>query len=370
MNLMSQIFVKMGDTQVLDFPGPGQWCQPIAVPLTTASDPTPFPKGAKIRYIITPSDRYTPGIKRAFPVGGVLLPDNSPDNFQIIARNSDTAAGASTASFFWLAIAENVGGRPEGDKVASYPLGQLFIGQPASFLRSNTVGDQQALPTIDDQAAGLPAAGDAFSANQLYRFNDNFGIQFEKGAKPLVFATANNVGCGVSPYQPTHNAATVGLVQDSRPPFSPEGFRLIVRNSDVAGSCGFNWVALQQLYGATPPGPPYVANLIVDTGHFPYDDPDLDFNQSGTDGDWAFGEIQFSAPFGGTPVVLISARFDFGASFLPETFEGTSSCAPVAIAQNVTPFGFTLAARNSDTNPNGGSASFDWIAFSQVTGRL
>jgi hypothetical protein len=37
--------------------------------------------------------------------------------------------------------------------------------------------------------------------------------------------------------------------------------------------------------------------------------------------------------------------------------------APVAIAQNVTRFGFTLAARDSDTNGNGGMAFFDWVAF-------
>ena len=41
--------------------------------------------------------------------------------------------------------------------------------------------------------------------------------------------------------------------------------------------------------------------------------------------------------------------------------KGEKVCAPVGIASNVTPYGFTIAARNSDCAA--GQAGFDYVAF-------
>jgi len=102
--------------------------------------------------------------------------------------------------------------------------------------------------------------------------------------------------------------------------------------------------------------------LLVDTGLFPSPTAlgPFNFTPAGTTGDWASAEIQFNATFAAAPVVLITPLFYqpyFGES------GGTSSCAPIGIVQNVTRYGFSLAARNTDTNSVGGNASFYWIAF-------
>jgi hypothetical protein len=92
--------------------------------------------------------------------------------------------------------------------------------------------------------------------------------------------------------------------------------------------------------------------LVVDTGL----SDEFWFAPNNQHGDWVTAEIQFSVPFLIAPAVLITAKVQIVATF-------GAGCMPVAIAQNVTRFGFTLAARNSDTNGNGGSAFFDWVAF-------
>jgi hypothetical protein len=176
------------------------------------------------------------------------------------------------------------------------------------------------------------------------------------------------------------NAAAVALVVDQAPGFgslsaiSPTGFNLIARNSDAAGTCGFNWIALLQLFGtAAAPTTPVLprgaaaspVNLMVDTGEFGAPTgPEINFKQAGTVGDWFSAEVQFSRPFAVEPVVLITPHFPppyYGEG--PPSSNVFSGCAPVAMAQNVTRFGFTLAAHNTDTNNTGGNASFYWVAF-------
>jgi hypothetical protein len=308
---------------------------------------------------VTASDRYAPlpgpgqgqGIDTVFPVAAVRLDlPTTPNSFTIRARNSDTNQNGGSASFFWLAVAEI----PR--TTLPTPINQTFIGQPASFSATNNVGDRQQFPNIFDPT--LPAA----IKGGRYSFNGTFGpgpfAQTVVG-RPLVFATANSVGSG-----PVHNAPAVALVQDNpltqNTPIDPTGFSLIARNSDtVAGLCGFNWVALQQGLTNTlgagpmyPPGVPPPPDLLVDTGR------SLEFMFAPTNhhGDWVTAEIQFSVPFVIPPAVLITPIVR-----VLDTFGAW--CMPVAIAQNVTRFGFTLAARNSDTNSSGGNAFFDWVAF-------
>jgi hypothetical protein len=363
---MSKAFIKMGDTGQETYFGPTNTLlgsQQIDLQLDLI-DPEPFPSGAVIRFILTASDRYQPsgtgGIHSAFPAAAVLLEPASPNTYTILARNTDTAQGGGSASFFWLAIAENVGPR----QTLPIPINQTFVGQPASFSATNSFGDHQQLPNFFDPTS---------PGNRPYRyaFNGTFGpgpFGLTVAERPLVFATANNIGCG-----PAHNAAAIGLVQDAFygapffPSIDPTGFQMKARNSDTAaGFCGFNWVALQQGLSNSPLAPSYSlgvpqpADLLVDTGQ------SLEFSFAPTNhyGDWVSAEIQFSVPFLIEPVVLLTARVpNFGGFGNPGTGTVESGCAPVAIAQNVTRFGFTLAARNSDTNGNGGVAYFDWVAF-------
>jgi hypothetical protein len=375
MNRMSQVFIAMGETSAAHFARTGTTGDWLFFPINTNA---PNPTSPTMRYIVTPSDRFSTGTPdRAFPVGGTSYL-GAPPGLNIVARNSDTAASGGSASFFWLAIDE---GQPP---VASQgiPLSQKLIGQPADFAATNTTGDHQVFPNIfnpPDQAGE--------SVANLLRFTlpysfvrtigtttiSTFGTSLPAvgmGQRPLVFATANNAGCGVSPYLPTHNAAAVALVVDSgySELMSSAGFKFIARNADVAGTCGFNWVALlptttSPVSGVflVPTGAPQPLDLLVDTGVFPPSTRDqFNFTAARTDGDWASAEVQFNAPFAAEPVVLVSPQFS------EPYFDGSgaqSSCAPVGTVQNVTRYGFTLAARNTDTNRAGGNAVFHWAAF-------
>jgi hypothetical protein len=391
LTLMSQRFIKMGDTGLcVDSAGnrqASQWFAPtnsngdtrtFTVPLNPPHDPNPFPNSATaIRFIVTTSDRYPiPGPNNievtdgSFPVAMVegfpptIQPGESwPSTFTIRARNSDTAHLGGFASFMWLAISEDptFAVRP-GDAFPSVPNYQTFVGQPAPFPATNHTGDHQFFPNLWD-----PATQNPISTEGLYRFNGTFGTgpftaptpgmpTSTPAAEPLVFATANNAGWG-SQGEPQHNCAAVPragtpVLTGGGADITPQGFGIVARNSDTAaGSCGFNWIAFKQ----TQKGP----DVAVDTGQLPVQlpptEPFFEFAPTGHNGDWASAEIQFAAPFSITPVVLITPRIE-------TIFQG-ASCAPVPIAQNVTRFGFTLAARNSDTNPNVATANFDWVAI-------
>ncbi len=390
MNPLSNVFIKMGDTgvakQFARTNTPGDW-QTFQVSLTPPYDPEPFPSTANIRYIITPSDRYSASLNkdRAFPVGGIGWEATAPNSFIISARNSDTAAttpDGNEASFFWLAIAENVTRTAINNKgrVTSVPLNQTFIGQPANFVATQTTGDHQVLPIFFCPAQGNVPPPLQFAQNGSYSLMGTFGTApfptapNEIQNRPLIFATANNVGCGVSPYLPTHNAAAVALAVDQVPggaqQIVPSGFNLIARNSDLAGACGFNWVALLQLFGTRagpdvpvlPPGAQKPVDLMVDTGQVGPTPQQISFTNAGTQGDWFSAEVQFSMPFGIEPVVLITPQF-YQPYFGNPPNTNRSSCAPLGMVQNVTRVGFTLAAHNTDTNNVGGQASFYWVAF-------
>jgi hypothetical protein len=409
---LSKLFIKMGDTGLCTDPAhsgvlqPSQWfdvtntadgTRMFTVPLTSSPDTEPFPSDATaIRLIVTACGRYpTPN-----PNDNVIFSDNSfpvamvndfpstppwPTSFTILARNTDSAQQGGYASFMWLAIAQ--GGSPRNSDVNPFnltlaPMNQIFPGQAAPFPATKNSGDHQFFPNAWDPATGentIPGGAG------IYNFNNTFGrgpgpaplfpftspapgaTTSTAAAEPPVFATANNVGWG-SHGEPQHNAAAVPRVGaplyfDIQADILPLGFRLIARTSDTAaGSCGFNWVALKQVMQKAPPpspGQPWLpADPLVDMGQLPDAlGAGFNFSPTGITGDWASAEIQFSAPFNTVPVVLITPRVTFGMGAPGAT------CAPVPIAQNVTRFGFTLTARNSDTNPNVNNANFDWVAF-------
>jgi hypothetical protein len=394
MTPMSAAFIKMGETDQVYFSPTGHSGDTVvfSVPFaTTASDPEPFPLGAPVRIIVTPSDRYTRGLDRAFPVAAVWRADSA--GFKLSARNSDTSGKGGWASFFWLAIAEIRRTSPVG-----IPLNQTFIGQPANFAATGTIGD----PTLPDHQSLPNIYNLAFGDNQPFPLNNppysfvqtiagttfsTFGTSpFALNARPpsspprpLVFVTANNVGCGVGPYQhPAYNAGAIALVADNGRSslITPEGFRLIARNSGAAGACGFNWVAIVETIASSllapappPPGAVPPVNLAVDSGivsGLTASAVGFFFSQADTPGDWASAEVQFAGPFDAEPVVLVTPQFP-DSQPLPNPPLRSSSCAPVGMVQNVTRFGFTLAAINTDNNPAGGAASFYWVAFGRQT---
>jgi hypothetical protein len=263
--------------------------------------PPGLPANAKV--IVTASARFTdPRSPLAHVVARVE--DLSPSGFTIKARNSGCAAG--NASVNWLAIAET--GKSE------VPLSHLAIGQPRSFAADCTTGDTQAWSVTFPPMAPPP-----FPSN------------------PFVFLTANQIGYVGDP---VHNAAGVGIVGD----LGPMAFQLTARNSDCAsGDCGFNSVAMLQSL------PPLGGlDLLVDTGLV----DKFTFTQRCTPGDTIAVEIFFSRPFDTPPVVLATAV-------------GSGFCMPVCIVRNVTRFGFTLAARNSDCQVSAlpMESRFNWVAF-------
>jgi hypothetical protein len=389
---ISERFIKMGDT-ALASPEPcphfepagssGDWVQ-FTVPLIMNEDPEPFPDDATaVRFIITASNRYFPAgtpVDFVFPVGQVTFPASAsmtppawPPAFTIWARNSDTQQGGGYASFMWLAIAE--GASEPNKNFSPVPLNQIFVGQPASFAATNDDGDQQFFPYFSDPAGPytpIPGPGNVQST-AIYNFNETFSNATFTNIteEPFVFATANSYGTCLTG-SPAHNAAVVPVIGFTEalamenPYYQPQdmsvqGFQMIGRSSDTAkGLCGFSWAALKQT-SVNNPGQP----LLVDTGQLPGTlTQEFFFAPAGTQGDWASAEIQFSQnsagtrpPFNIEPVVLVTARGG------PDVAAAYPYVAPVAMAQNVTRFGFTLAARNSDSNPNGGAAGFDWVAF-------
>jgi hypothetical protein len=362
MKRLDQVFIEFGDTSNNTSLNGAKPFGVANTPAGTQSFNVDFtaPGDATVRFIITASDRYgqLTGIQDSvFPVGYILWPEiPDPSSFQIQARNCDTNTAGGSASFFWLAIAE------DAKPTATLPLNQIFAGQPAAYAPRGSGGDHQMLPNVSGLVDSLPTK---------YNFSTSFApgsFQPTVKGRPVIFATANNLGCGVSPYQQPHNAAAVPIVQDNwsrsyiADPEHPGGFTLNSCNSDTAGGlCGFNWVALQQRpAGSTPSQHEFIWS--VDTGAV-FDDVNLfSFAPDGQVGDWVSAEVQFSEPFALPPVVLTTAIVPIDQDFGPPG-AGPRGCAPVPMAQNVTRFGFTLAARNSDTNENGGLAFFHWAAF-------
>ena len=261
-----------------------------------------FPANANIVVILTASSRFT---ESGSPLAHVVAAVErlTPSGFDIIARNSGCAAGS--ASLNWLAVAET--GK------SAVPLSHVAIGQPQSFTADCTPGDTHGWPVPFPPTPPFPS-------------------------NPFVFLTANQIGYVGDP---GHNAAVVGVVGD----LGPMGFQLTARNSDSAsGDCGFNSVALLPSLPGTLGG----SDLLVDTGltgPFP-------FKQRGTPGDTITAEIFFARPFDAPPVVLVTAV-------------RAGLCMPACIARNVTRFGFTLAARNSDCQVSNlpVESRFDWVAF-------
>jgi len=281
-----------------------------------------FPPNASIRGIVTPSSRYA-GAPHTHIVGSLtFFFDKSSSLWVMNIRARNSGSGSGDASMMWLAIAET------GLTQSMLPAIRMGVGQPRSFAPDSVTGD-----TVT-WAVSLPQPS----------FRES----------PFVLLTANHIG---TVGDPAHNAAAVGLIDDLAPkqpppsgPAPQPAFAIRARNSDcAAGDCGFNYVALAELPGPGGPGP-VAQDLIVDSGAT----DQFGFAHVCTPGDTITTEVVFAAPYDAPPVVLATAIRANGAM-------------PVCMARNVTRFGFTLAARNSDTNqlpsPPDGYSGFNWVAF-------
>jgi hypothetical protein len=186
---------------------------------------------------------------------------------------------------------------------------------------------------------------------------------------PVVVLTATNAH--VKPFIPFgaraldyHNAAAVGIVQTDLPSLFPptHGFTLLARSSD----CGFGGCAFYYLAHSPDPNEGDT-NLFVDTGEvsandWPVGGRGLDFgpNCDRFGADTKRLSVDFTRPFLTPPVVLLTAN-DRGIAD-----PTVANVALVGMAQDVTPWGFTLQARNSDCSV--GQAGFFWVAVGCALG--
>jgi hypothetical protein len=235
-------------------------------------------------------------------------------------RNSDCVPGQ--AAFNWMAVQETPGVNQSPVTV------RMAVLPPQFFSKSCTDGD-----TPEDTPI---------------KFWQAFG------GTPTVFLTAGNLfvngmvtvssGKGGTRTFGAHNAAVVGVALNEQ----SNGFTLHARNSDCSkdvSACGFSYAAVIVSPAGGGGGND---NLFVDTGEVTAQA----FNISCVDGDTQTQTVFFTRPFLTPPIVLLTAN-DVGAA--------GHLAFPVGLAQNVTPYGFTLTGRNSDCAP--GMAGFYWVAL-------
>jgi hypothetical protein len=272
-----------------------------------------FQLPGNVSVIVTPNNRKVgDGLHNAAVVG--IAQKVSPDSFLLTARNSDCAAGA--ASFDWIAFSDVA--LKEAQRELPFVRARTLQGQ--HFKPSCIPGDTQVQPVTFWSPLPDP---------------DEF--IFLTASAPWPAPSTLNVGA--------HNAAAVGIVQNS----NAAGFNLSARNSDCAeGDCAFNSFAITTL-PKQPNGD--AGNLQVDVGQINA----IHFSQSCGAGDTQSVFIDFHQPFLTSPIVLLTAN-DLGVA------AGGHNAAVVGVAADVTPYGFTLLARNSDCAS--GEAGFYWAAIS------
>jgi hypothetical protein len=291
----------------------------------------PFPAGAfpsgrdqDLRVILTPQH------PDADPQGHVPAPVGvaqrvSSMGFNLHARNSDCDGG--DVGFNWLAILDTPGQQHPAPNL------RMRVFQPEHLIEATVF-------------AGSCQGGDTHVSGFLPFWRP-------LPQDPFVLLTATNLHIvrthGFGAYY--HPASAVGIVQGQE----KTRFVLRSRNSDCSsGECAFFSVALTPT-GGTPAQPPGDAgDLIVDTGVVSA----LSFAPDCRPGDTQFVAVDFHRPFLTPPVVLVTAN-DVGVT-------DPHNAAVVAMANDVTPHGFTLRARNSDCGS--GMAGFYWVAFGCAPG--
>jgi hypothetical protein len=241
-----------------------------------------------------------------------VVTEVTPEGFTFSARNTSPSAGET--AFTWVAICDTIENDLQGVPLThSVPDISVGTASPRSFSPTRAFGDLQVWPTPERFVNG--AAADPFSVelSSVMLTGTNLNV------------TANHV-------------AAVGFVD--RPRF--DGLAVLAaRNSDIVGGmCGFFWGSFAQstVFDVRKREPSIELGEAVSF-----------FERSGHAGDWQFKDVYFADAFLTAPVVLTTS------------FSVTQRVAIVSLAQNVTPFGFTLALRNADIIA--GRAGSAWVAI-------
>jgi len=261
----------------------------------------PATAAGKIRVFATASRQNVlanNGAAPAQPVVGEI----SPLGFTIWARNGDIVGGQ--ACFNWIAVSEVPDTTPS-------ELGAVFgLLSPQYFATASKQGDW------NTYSAPIPVSRQVATAT------------------PVIVASGSNANVRV------HASASVPVVGVA----AADRVSITARNSDPGpGLASFYYLGF--LPGLNAP-----ANLMVDTGRV----TPLHFSVGSFKGDWQSWTINFADHFISPPVVILTAD-NYDGSLL------SYSVAAVPMANDVTSFGFTLAARNADVAA--GWVSFSWLAI-------
>jgi len=121
----------------------------------------------------------------------------------------------------------------------------------------------------------------------------------------------------------------------------------------MPGFCAYAWLALAPFSTDRPPSP----DLVIDSGVSCVSKYAL----TGTPGDTFRQEIYFGGPFLTPPLVFVWPMTGRVRCRTPR------NVGVVGMAQNITPYGFTLVGRNSDCKADGGSTGFYWVGIGCVS---
>jgi len=254
--------------------------------------------------------------------------------FTLSARNARDADGS--AQFSWLAVLGNPDSRHRSVDVRFGALQTKILESPGKVTDWPGVWYSDAL--LDPQRAQL--------------------------------LTANNVTGPSRADIVWNNPAAVGMITSiigsaSPTPLPEDAFAVGAVNVDTTdGRCGFYWLGIGHALQRAPSADD---DLWLDHGSekgaedsFKYNavkwptPPHRNLAPGGTSGDWRHLDVYFEHPFLTPPIVLLTARdLDHNPHHLHNPL--------VAIAQNVSTHGFTVALRNTDVN--GATAEFNWIAI-------
>jgi hypothetical protein len=276
--------------------------------------PSPFSADLPIRVILTPNYLPAPfdwphSVENAAVVGVAQNVDST--GFVLRARNSGNKLGS--AGFYWMAVQSTPGRKHEAPD-----LRRMSVLDPRQVQADGRHGDRVQWPVRH-----VPP--------------------FEPSTRNLVaVVTATNWHIS------GNNPAVVGNVQK----LTGEGFTLSARNSDSGppGDCSFNFLQIS-------PDVKRLSNYWMASGDVP---PQI-LEADNKPGDWRFWTVYFFQPFSSVPIVFLTAT-DQG--MLQTQVELGYIAHAVGTVRSVTPYSFTIAARNATCVD--GSVGFNWIAFGLI----
>jgi hypothetical protein len=309
--------------------GPDDWSRHTRVTFDSPFGPaTPgIPKDVEqvISVVCTPRGSAAPLV--------AVVETVDATGFTFRVRNADPDQGADNVSVDWLAVLGVVDTNSAKTRQSD---GRLSVLQPKSF---DGFLEQNNWPRIWFSKPLVPDA---------------------RGTPPVILLTQNDLHCGQD------NPATIGTVGPLEatselfnhailvPGDDPNDFGFSVGASDVdtvGGNCGFYSAAFVVNANAGDS----IQDWWIDNGNEKNVDsffnempskPPFSIARGGVSGDWRLLDIYFDKPFLTPPLVFASAR---------------GHTPIVCIARRVTTYGFTLAARNTDSVD--GHAMFNWIAI-------